>query len=591
MTQAARATLSASDLALLADALACAAADFTDQSCNDFSVARSPENRAALEPVVAAQMAELGAQWTGAKNPANWLEGSSTRPDTYVIPDEWAAAFFAEKYASTPPATISAAEGLIVADLLDRLAELHAEWAEQDPATEPHPHAHRLAQRCRTLAAASEVVHLDAAVRAETQVSAAGIPLIERPGIAPRFPDLKKYLKDYTVNFRDWQFNELAFLQTYADRGPGFEYTSYDYEGADRYTYRNDGAVRDVDHCAMMLRWHAIQVALGAGVPKRAVSKGAAACAKRYEALRQRAPHIWSLGDDTETRDIKIAKFLMYDEAFTAADMEAAILASPSLADSEPEMRASYAAKVVSAAVNDPSTRCFIQMREREQDGLEAYRKEIGKDWTIPWTRSLAYHVQGARMAQHARGTLRADDLEHMVPTAVHCLLIGWRDKAREMHQYCHARLTADFADLSQKKYAPERRTQLFALRLLDQWFESGRDKYPPQAHSEPLFEALLAHWRHPDPEALAPLMLAACDRHTQVSMAKGSPDLERDEYWYDPYEIVLVLHLRKELGLANPALDHPIMNTPLGGLRTPAPAYREPLLDAVAARFVNEVA
>lgn len=281
----------------------------------------------------------------------------------------------------------------------------------------------------------------------------------------------------------------------------------------------------------------------------------------------------------------------MYDEAFTAADMEAAILASPRLADTEAEARAAYAAQVVRTAADDPQTRCFIRLRGQEQDGLDAYRKEIGKDWTIPWTRSLAWHCQGARMAQHVRGTLRADDVEHLVPTAVHCLLAGWRDEAREMHQYCHARLTNDFADLSQKKYAPERRTQLFALRLLDQWFESGRDKYPPQAYSEPLFEALLAHWRHPDAEALAPLLLAACDRHTEVSMAKGSPDLERDEYWYDPYEIVLLLQLRKELGLANPALDHPIMNTPLGRLRTAAPQYREALLDAIAARFEKEVA
>lgn len=238
----------------------------------------------------------MGSEWTGQTNPAAWLEGSSTQPDTYVIPDEWAAAFFAAKYASATPSPISAAEAVIVADLLDRLAELQAQWAEQHPDMEPHPHARRLAERCRTLSAASDVVHLDAPAHAETQLSAAGVPLIERPGIAPRFPDLKKYLKDYTVNFRDWQFNELAFLQTYADQGPGFDYTSYDYEGADRYTYRNDSALRDVDRCAMMLRWHAIQVALGAGVPKRAVSKGAAACAKRYEALRQRAPHIWSPG-------------------------------------------------------------------------------------------------------------------------------------------------------------------------------------------------------------------------------------------------------------------------------------------------------
>ncbi len=89
------------------------------------------------------------------------------------------------------------------------------------------------------------------------------------------------------------------------------------------------------------------------------------------------------------------------------------------------------------------------------------------------------------------------------------------------------------------------------------------------EAAGHTIYKAFAAHWRHPDADALAPLLLAVCDEHTHRT-TKGKPyGDEFDFFGFErtPVEILLVFKLREELGLPNPKLDHPLMNTPLGQL------------------------
>jgi hypothetical protein len=625
MTNSAEHRLRDVEISFIADFLDCAASDFSDRSCNDFSVPGSAASLKVLLPVVAHRIRESGAEWDATKDPESWLENGKSAGGEYVVPDEWIAAFLSAKYKSAPPGAISAAEALIVADLLDEVAELHEEWAEQEADTDPftlppgdeykafmaakkimetaapmnvpdHWAMRYLAHRCRSLAADAETVPIESSGRPSQATSADGIPAIDRPGIAPRFPDVKKYLKSYTGNFGNWEDKDLRFLAQYAAEGPGFDYRGFEIEGSEAYVYRNYDPLENLERCSLMLRWHAIQVALGAAVPKPLRSKGAEACLKQFEVLRKRAPHLWSYSDAPEKRDFKVAAHLLYDQGFTQSDVEQAILAyTPvkEIATEElpvTEERPVYAARIAQEAASDPAVVCYTRMRQQAEQGLEAYRKQIGADWTIPWRRSLAYHYAACQMGKHLPQGFQ-QGFDHLAATMVHCLLLGWEDQAWDLHQRCHDRLADEaFCSWSKKKPDVERRTQLFVLRLLDQWQDRKREAYPPQAHDEPVFEALLAHWRHPDPDAIAPLLLAACDRHTCLSVAKGyDVDLERPAYWYDPFEILLVLHLRRRLGLANPVLDHPIMNTPLGSLPEPAAEYREALLDDVMARFRME--
>lgn len=281
----------------------------------------------------------------------------------------------------------------------------------------------------------------------------------------------------------------------------------------------------------------------------------------------------------------------MVEQAFTTAEVEVAVLAHPGTLELPAEQRQAYAVRIAASAAADASTAYFTRMREQVQDDVEAFRRAIGSDWTIPWRRSVAYRYRSIQMValggQGARATL-----QDYVPALVHCLLLGWQDWAGDLLQRSHARVALGLGVLSEKKPGVERRTQLFVLRLIDQWQSREGVPYPPQAFDEPIYEALLTHWRHPDPQAIAPLLLAACDRHTHQAVSKAySPDFDYDFYSYDPFEILLVLHLRRQLGLANPVLDHPLMNTPLAVLPQAAPLFSEALLDGVFARFKKEMA
>jgi hypothetical protein len=110
----------------------------------------------------------------------------------------------------------------------------------------------------------------------------------------------------------------------------------------------------------------------------------------------------------------------------------------------------------------------------------------------------------------------------------------------------------------------------VFMLRLLADYLGEGGLKLVGEPAEEPIFRALFDHWRDPDADAIAELCLAACDVHTR-RCAPGTSD-QRNEFdagafMLTPVEILLLFKLRCLLGLENPGLDHPIMNTPLGKL------------------------
>lgn len=622
LEQSAAQTLSRPELAYIADFLDGAVDEFSEMSCDEYAVPATPANLAALSPVIAWKIAAFGDQWNDAKTPAAYFATFTTRHGDYIVPHEWAAAFFASRYRGATLDAIPAAEALIVAGVLEASAEMHAQWLEDDPdteieaftlpptdaakafmaallvylgkkarakkvldATEPisvpdHWAMRYLAHRCKQAAIAGDSVQIAAVEVPPSASDAHSVPHIERADVAPRFPDVKKYLARYFVNFPNWQAQDLQFLARYAAEGPGFSVREISVDSYHAYT--NDRASRSVEICARKLRWHAVQVALGAKVPKRQVSKGLAACIKRVAALRVNAPHIYTRVDEPAKKDFNIAQYLLYAEAFTPAEVEQALLAG---------VKAAYAADITRRAASNADTQYWIQLRAEAQDGLEAYRREIGGDWTIPWRRSVAYQYRAIQMSDRTPGRMLST-LQDYVPALVHCMLLGWQDWALDLWQRAHDRVTRGWPDLSAKKHGTGRRTQLFVLRLLDQWLDKPRDAYPPQAYDDPVFAALLVHWRHPDPAAMVPLLLAACDRRTHAAFAKGSfEEMDDDAYWYDPYEILLILHLRRALGLDNPVLDHPVMQTPLGVLPAPVAPFQETLLDGVMARFDKEFA
>jgi hypothetical protein len=218
---------------------------------------------------------------------------------------------------------------------------------------------------------------------------------------------------------------------------------------------------------------------------------------------------------------------------------------------------------------------------------------DSGTDWLDFWRRSVAYAYGSCRMMQHCGGVHCW--MFEVANTAACCLALGWTDRAVTLfRQLAEGIARGAFIDYD-KKTKPffQRRTQFFLLRMVAQWQDFALPPLPPQADDEPLFSALLSHWRSPDAAALAPLLLAACDRHTHlVLIRKESPDFHTsDALTYVPFEILAVLRVREILGVPNPTLDHPLMSTAFGTLPEPSKPFRDALLDGVMRQAKTEFA
>ncbi|WP_293933754.1 hypothetical protein [Iodobacter sp.] len=148
--------------------------------------------------------------------------------------------------------------------------------------------------------------------------------------------------------------------------------------------------------------------------------------------------------------------------------------------------------------------------------------------------------------------------------------ILGWKD-AVIFHGYLiHSALNRSY-QLELQYTEEHRRAQAFMLRLFADWVGDLSHQWPGYAYDEPIYEMLLQLWRTPDPEALIPCLLAACDRHTHQA---GKDTLKK---FYDfnsdwhlervPIEILFIFRLREWEGFANPVLDHPLMVAPFDSL------------------------
>jgi hypothetical protein len=429
--------------------------------------------------------------------------------------------------------------------------------------------------------------------------------LLEPPiGIAPRFPALKSFLKSYTLGWEDWESESIPLLQRYGAEGAGFEFSKL-FDNPICYSFNHAGT--DLEKVSMALRWHALQAALASDSDssKRAAAKKKAAktpvrdkdaavaeyrkqaASKRY--LGQMSYARSYLDADNTEKDLKrsdeeisgmdweIACALAMD-GFAAQEIAHAILAcSPHLSARKNQKEASYACETAEKAIGDPVALQLIADRAAAQSSKESGQAHIGADWRPAWHRAVAYCYWACQMR-----TLSGMGLfQYSVGTVGNCLVLGWHDWALSLAKRAKESIGHDCYAAAQDK----QRTQFFLLRLIDDWQGKPEHKYPPAAYDDPLLAALLEQWRTPDPAQIAPVLLAACDRHTHHAKAvsdKTDPDFPDQAWWYDPFEILGVLYLRKLEGLENPVLEHPLLATPIGTLPPLAPKYSDELLEAV---------
>lgn len=208
------------------------------------------------------------------------------------------------------------------------------------------------------------------------------------------------------------------------------------------------------------------------------------------------------------------------------------------------------------------------------------------QDWLATLARWMRYYQVGIRQAffWHHRFGILAPDHPHglrmfSIVSSANMLaamaILGWKDAVIYQGYLAHAALNNTY-QLKLQYENEHRQAQAFMLRLFASWVGDAEHAWPAYAYDEPIYEALLQHWRTPDPAALVPCLLAACDRHTHQA---GRDTLTK---FYDfstewdlgrvPVEILLLFRLREWEGLANPLLDHPLMAAPYHQLPPPQP-------------------
>ena len=147
--------------------------------------------------------------------------------------------------------------------------------------------------------------------------------------------------------------------------------------------------------------------------------------------------------------------------------------------------------------------------------------------------------------------------------------LLGWKDAAMYQGYLTHAALNNSY-QLELQYEEEHRRVQAFMLRLFADLVGDCSHQWPDYAYDEPIYEALLAHWRTPNPQDLVPCLLAACDRQTHQTnkdTLKNFYDFHNVGLIRTPIEILFVFRLREWEGLTNPVLDHPLMAAPFNQL------------------------
>lgn len=101
-------------------------------------------------------------------------------------------------------------------------------------------------------------------------------------------------------------------------------------------------------------------------------------------------------------------------------------------------------------------------------------------------------------------------------------------------------------------------------------------------------FGPFLNLWRTDDLASLRVALVDACNFHiARVLASKQSKPYEFYDYvsWLYPMEILAVLRLREKLGLANPEIDHPLLNTPAGRLYDIKDVPRDGVIDKALER------
>lgn len=121
----------------------------------------------------------------------------------------------------------------------------------------------------------------------------------------------------------------------------------------------------------------------------------------------------------------------------------------------------------------------------------------------------------------------------------------------------------------TEKNWNDEWRYSAMGLSILGDFFEVPIDLDSLGWPRDPAWMPLVQYWNSDDIDKVRSVLLDACNIHIErIALSTGERNSGNFEFFtpylaVHPTEILAVLRLRDVLGLENPDLDHPLMNTP----------------------------
>lgn len=124
---------------------------------------------------------------------------------------------------------------------------------------------------------------------------------------------------------------------------------------------------------------------------------------------------------------------------------------------------------------------------------------------------------------------------------------------------------------------------------LLRLWCRAHDLDYPDTGYPRyEIAEGVLEMWNTQDTDALGAWLVQLCNLHTRLSTSKQFNDFA-SSFSHFPVEVLLLFRLRKQAGLVNPEVNHPIMKFPWSRLWPVNPAEPDELLAGIYRRLEAE--
>ena len=227
-------------------------------------------------------------------------------------------------------------------------------------------------------------------------------------------------------------------------------------------------------------------------------------------------------------------------------------------------------------------TLCLLMLEIESMDGRPIDSQVALQAFSAIYTHQMVVLYECKMLPIRFQGNMSQELHSTELPFTALGLVIGCKEQAFKL-----ARM--QIAAYRRGYYCDKEHFPIFSfiLRILADYLDEAPLVLEGKPLEDPIFNGLFNLWRTEDPDALVDVCLAACDFHTR--RCKGDFEFHNGEWTRTPIEILLLFKLRQLLGLRNPQLDHPLMNTPLGVLPEEVTFELDDLMKRVRVRMTQD--